>query len=420
MIRISKRTVALFALAVTAALAILLTPAARLRAADHGDAPFLANDRGADIADSYIFLDPADNTRVILSGTINGFIVPAEMVNFGIFDENIRYRFEIENNGDARPDIFIDVRFSPKQAAGNQVQTATVSFSTGQTFTAPATVPNINPTPPPQVVTTDAASGIRFFAGVTDDPFLFDVAGFGRYSNAQRACGPAFNVDCTNAAKANLQRGRDTFAGYNIMSIVLSVPRDLIRRQSNVLGLNFIVQRRSNQAVGRSGQLTGNRVTGLGRWVTVDRAAVPGINTALVPFGRKDEFNSATTVDDQNGRFAGGIVATLQALGTNETNIGILAQITVTRGDFLRLDLTIPNNNVGQPDAQGQRDAAGFPNGRRFGDDVIDTELFLINNQVPLSDNANLPDVPFQSVFPYIGFSHQPFAPGTVDDRTRN
>ena len=420
MIRTSKRTVALFALAVTAALAILLTPAARLDAADHGDAPFLANDRGADIADAYLFLDPADNTRVVIAGTINGFIVPAEMVNFGVFDENLRYRFEIENNGDTRPDIFIDVRFSPKQAAGNQVQNATVTFSTGQTFTAPGTVPNLNPTPPAPVVTTDAASGVRFFAGVTDDPFLFDIAGFNRYAAAQRACGPTFAADCTNAAKTNLQRGRDSFAGYNIMSIVLSVPRDLIRRQSNSIGLNFVTQRRSNQAIGRSGQLSGNRITGFGRWLSVDRTGVPAVNVALVPFSRKDEFNAATPLDDQNGRFAASIVATLQALGTNDTNIGILAQIAVARGDILRLDLTIPNNNVGQPDAQGQRDAAGFPNGRRFGDDVIDTELFLINNQVPLSDNANLPDVPFLSVFPYIALPHQPFAAGTVDDRTRN
>ena len=181
MYRPKSKRVALIALTLTASFLLLLAPG---RAADHGDAPFLANDRGADIADTYIFLDPADNTKVIIAGTINGFIVPNEMVNFGVFDENLRYRFEIENTGDPRPDIFIDVTFTPKQTASTQVQTATIAFSTGQTFTAPGTVPTLNPTPPDPVVTTDAATGIKFFAGVADDPFNFDITGFARFTAA--------------------------------------------------------------------------------------------------------------------------------------------------------------------------------------------------------------------------------------------
>ena len=107
MIRSRQKKFTMLALVLTLACAIALTPASRIDAADHGDAPYLANDRGADLADAYFFLDPADNTRVIVAGTINGFIVPGEMVNFGIFDENLRYRFEIENTGDARPDLFL-------------------------------------------------------------------------------------------------------------------------------------------------------------------------------------------------------------------------------------------------------------------------------------------------------------------------
>jgi hypothetical protein len=420
MFQLNGKRAALIVLAMTTVLALLLAPAEPGSAADHGDAPFVANDRGADIADSYIFLDPADNTKIIIAGTINGFIVPNEMVNFGVFDENLRYRFEIENTGDPRPDIFIDVTFTPKQTASTQVQTARVALSTGQTFTAPGTVPTLNPTPPEPVVTTDAATGIKFFAGVADDPFNFDITGFARYTAAQRACGPSFTTDCTNAAKANLGRGRDSFAGYNILAIVMSVPRELIRGQGNTVGLNFLAQRRSSQTVAKRSASSGNRVTGFGRWVTVDRMATPAVNVALIPFNRKDEFNSATTLDDANGRFAPSIVATLRALGTDDTSIGILAQVAVTRGDFLRVDLTIPNPSVGQPNAQGNRDNAGFPNGRRFGDDVVDTELFFINNRQPLSDNANQPDIPYRASFPYIAPPHQPFPAGTIDDRTRN
>src|ERR1700674_667288 len=98
------------------AMAVLLAPASRLDAADHGDAPLTAHDLGADLNDVYMFLDPNDNSRLILIMTVHGFIVPGENVNFGIFDPAIRYRFELDTNGDAKPDGDIDVRFSPRLA----------------------------------------------------------------------------------------------------------------------------------------------------------------------------------------------------------------------------------------------------------------------------------------------------------------
>src|ERR1700710_2306794 len=76
--------------------ALLLAPAT-VRAADHADAPALAQDQGADIADAYLFLDPNDNSKVIIIGTVHGFIVPGEAGNVAAFDSNIKYRFEIFN-----------------------------------------------------------------------------------------------------------------------------------------------------------------------------------------------------------------------------------------------------------------------------------------------------------------------------------
>src|SRR5439155_20061185 len=70
-------------------------------AADHGDAPNVAGDQAADLGDTYVFLDPNDNTKVFLAMTFRGFIVPGEAVNFTSFDEHVLYRFEIENTGDA-------------------------------------------------------------------------------------------------------------------------------------------------------------------------------------------------------------------------------------------------------------------------------------------------------------------------------
>ena len=109
---------------------------------------------------------------------------------------------------------------------------------------------------------------------------------------------------------------------------------------------------------------------------TIDRLGNPGVNVALVPFNRKNEYNLGTTQDDAMGRFAGAIVATLRALGTNDAGINALAEVAVNHGDFLHLDVSIPNHGSGG----GHNSGAGFPNGRRLRDDVIDMLLTIITN----------------------------------------
>ncbi len=392
------------AIALLLGFVVVFRPASKPEAADHGDAPLTAHDLGADLNDAYMFLDPNDNSRVIMILTVHGFIVPGENANFGIFDPALRYRFEIETTGDAKPDKFIDVRFSPRVAnsAGvPQAQTATVSLPNGRTFTAPATnssnSADVAPTP---VLTTDSQSGVIFFAGLTDDPFFFDIPAFARFNASIRAGAPDPGV---------FNRGRDTFAGYNTLSIALSIPVSFIRGPGNGLGLACDTQRRSPQVYNsRTGE-----VAGVGRWVNVDREGVPAVNVALVPFNLKNTYNASNSVDDANGRFAPGIVDTLQNFyRTDATSIGILASVAVTRGDILRLDLTVPNTGI-NPEAS-------FPNGRRLADDVIDIILTLVNNRQPLGDNANGNDVPFRSAFPFLAPSHQPRPPGTIDDSTRN
>src|SRR5437763_8469006 len=210
MIRSRNRRMALGALALTVALSIMLTPAPTIDAADHGDAPLTSHDLGADINDVYLFLDPTDNSKVIMIMTFHGFIVPAEASNFGIFDPAIRYRLEIENTNDAKPDAFIDVQFTQRVAVNGSpvAQTATIActgFANNRVFTAPSTnssnTADVAPTP---VITTDATTGISFFAGLTDDQFFFDIPAFGRFVASVRAGAPN---------PAVFHRGRDSFAG---------------------------------------------------------------------------------------------------------------------------------------------------------------------------------------------------------------
>jgi hypothetical protein len=384
-----------------------------VRAADHGDAPNIAGDQAADLGDVYFFLDPNDNTQAVLIMTVRGFIVPGEAVNFGIFDEKVRYRFGIENSGDAKVDATIDVVFNLRTAdpgpTGKEIlqipkaQTATITLPNGNIFTAPVLNPSLAATPPAQTVTTDSASGVSFFAGEVDDPFFFDIPGFSRFVASVRNGSP----DPTQ-----LDRGRDTFAGYNILAIALRVPVSSIKSSGNVIGLEAITQRAVQFPKKKK-----KKIKSQGAFGPIDRMGNPAVNVALVPFNLKNEYNASSTQDDAAGVFANDIIATLTALGTNTTNIGILAGVAVTHGDFVHLDVSIPNTGSGG----GTNAPAAFPNGRRLQDDVIDTLLNIITNgAITAGDHVDANDLAFADTFPFLAQSQQPFAPGVIDDNTRN
>lgn len=395
------KKLALFALLMLLAFAGPPTPAL---ASDHGDAPNNAIDRGVDLADCYMFLDPNDNSKVVMLMTLGGFIVPGENGNFGLFADaaTTRYRFEIENTGDANPDQFIDVSFSPRVAGVPQM--ATIRLPNGTSFTAPSTQPS--PTAdvaPATTVTTDPVSGISFAAGVFDDPFFFDIPAFGRFIASVRAGSPN---------PAVFQRGRDSFAGYNVLAIALSIPAAQLRGSAgNSIGMSQALQRRVFTITTANGTVVGS-----GGFVNTDRQGLPAINVALIPFARKNEYNRSNPAQDAAGKFANDIVATLTLLGTNSTNINILAGLAVAKGDILRLDTSTANAGPG-----GGTSAAGaYPNGRQLRNDVIDTTLFFIANQTPLGDSVNANDVPFRDTFPFLAAAQQPRVAGTIEDNTRN
>jgi hypothetical protein len=382
--------------------------------------------------------------------TINPFLISSEIIGQAIFDHNIRYRFEIENTGDARTDRFIDVHFD--RYVGREVrpgQMATITLPTGRSFRAElpiatqgADVPDI--TPPPLKVTTDTASGVSFYAGTNDDPFFLDNTAANRYvlssirnpGNPDRAIfrnRAGFNApdgsspDADRQGPAPLQGGttgqdpgpgRDTYSGFNTLTIALSVPASMLRGTGNVIGLNGVTQRQRVQLVRTDGQVVGS-----GPWVTVDREGLPLVNNGLIPPARKDEYNGATPVDDARGRFRADIIQSLRNFGTNDAHINRLLALIQENGDILRLDLTVPNRGPGG----GNNPEGGAPNprnnfalgGRRLQDDVADATFTLINNGQPLGDFSDRNDLAFGNVFPFVAPQVMPNPNGVNDPDTR-
>ncbi|MEP6956853.1 MAG: DUF4331 family protein, partial [Chthoniobacterales bacterium] len=306
-------------LAIAAALAALPLLCSTSKASDHIDSPNLAQDRGSDIADMWAFLDPNDNSKVVLIASTQGFIVSGEHFGMVIFDSNIRYRFEIENTGDATPDLFLDVKYTP--GVGRlTTQNATITLHTSSDPTAPGAQTFVNFQAPTTkasqapnsiyqiepAITTDGPSGTKFFGGAADDPFFLDDTGANRF-----VADSLKNPGNPDKGLLGLRRGRDTYAGFNTLITAVSVPASLLRGTVPVVGVNFVTQRRVNQ-VNAGGAVTGN-----GRFVTVDRQGGPLVNNGLIPASRKNEYNNAKTEDDVAGRFVADLTTDLQNFGTD-------------------------------------------------------------------------------------------------------
>jgi len=475
-----KRKLAFVALLLTLGLTFQLTLPWSASASDHIDGPQLAHDHASDINDMYFFLDPNDNSHVVMIMTINPFMISSEIIGQAIFDHNLRYRFEIENTGDARPDRFIDVRFTRGVGRETAPQTARITLSDGQGFEAPidtsTPIPEIPsadtshfditnvingenfialtniPTqgadtndiqPPALPVTTDAASGTSFFAGITEDPFFLDNTAANRFvlSSVRNPGNPNRNVfrnragfnapdgsspDADRQGPAPLQArnqgvdqgpGRDTYSGFNTLTIAISVPVQSLRSgisRTRILGLNGVTQRQRIQKVRPDGQVSGEGV-----WITVDREGVPLVNNGLIPPSRKDEYNGAQTVDDANGRFRADLITSLQNFGTNQDFTGRILNMIQVNGDIIRLNSRVPNTGTGG----GDNPDGGPANmgGRRLRDDVADATFTLINNGLPLGDFVDRNEFLFGNTFPFVAPQIMPNPNGinSVDTRLR-
>ncbi len=406
MISKKNKNLVFAALIIAVGMAILPVLTTRTSASDHIDSPIITQDRGSDLADTFAFLDPKDNSKVVLIMSTQGFLVSGEHFGMAIFDHNIRYRFEIENTGDAKPDEFIDVYYS-KGLGRVTPQTATIELPNGKKFTAQTTVSDQEYKAPEFVITNNKENNAAFYAGVADDPFFLDDTG------ANRTVASAIK----NPGKPNIkllsERGRDTYAGFNTLITAVSVPASMLKGKGNVIGINSVTQRRERMEIKKN-----NVIEGDGDWVTIDRDGGPLVNNGLIPPPRKDEYNAASTEDDAKGRFKDDIVKSLKLFNTDDAHIAMLAKAAVENGDILRLDMTVPNKGAGG----GNNKDGGFGKmgGRRLQDDVVDAVFTIINNGKPLGDRVDANELPFNDQFPFVAKPHQPFPPGSgAEDRTR-
>ena len=340
-------------------------------AADHLDAPGLTPPGGdvrLDLTDVYAF---RKSGRAVLVMNVNGFTAKGKQATFAsgvpsvTATRRVRYRFQVDNNGDARPDVTLTVTFG--RPDGHGVQSLTVTRN-GRTLVRGSTSAFGK-------VVANNSTGVRAFAGMRDDPFFFDLPGF--LDILSTTPGKSF-IGCTGARP-------DKFAGTNVSSIVLSLdPALLTRRGSSKIGVWATTSMGSAQ---------------------VDRMGRPAIATVFVPNNPfepkgsepslKDTFNHASPRNDQV-RFRGEIVDSLQTL----------FKLNDAKGDNTADDAGKINGLADTllPDILtfDTKSSSGFLNGRRLADDVIDAELNLITEGAVTGDCVNGNDRRFKAGFPYL------------------
>jgi hypothetical protein len=197
-------------LLVTAITAIALCAGGYLIAADHIDSPTVTN-QPSDITDVYVFRGENPDNLVFVANT-QGLLSPAATAG-AHFDEQTMIEFNIDNNGDNIEDLVIQCIakngmmkvYGPFQPS----VTGTTSYLGINNFKGQVKI-----TPYGQPAIVSEQNGIKIFAGPRDDPFFFDLV--------------RFRQVISGAASSFNNPGNDTFAGTNILGLVVEVPKTLL------------------------------------------------------------------------------------------------------------------------------------------------------------------------------------------------
>jgi uncharacterized protein DUF4331 len=448
------------------------------KASSHREAPLISQDPMADNTDVYAFRSPDAADTVTIIANYIPLESPAGGPNFPAFDDTVLYEIHVDNNGDAKEDLTYQFRFHTQTRNPNSFLYNTgpitslddPNWNRPQTYgvtvvqqgpgnssrsrvlgTNLATPPdNIGPRSTPNYDTLATAAihalsgGIKVFAGQRDDPFfvdlgsVFDLAGLRPFNSFHLIPLP-------------VEPGRDAVARYNTHSIVIQVPiAQLVQPPNTTIGIYASASRQKVRILREDGSNDDN-----GPFVQVSRLAEPLINEAVIPLGKKDFWNRSDPEDDaqfetfylnpevsrlENALYGappqghpGGALAPIDVTGRTDlvaillTGVPGLNFTGTKKADLLRLNTSIaPTAAVGAGNPLGvlAGDLAGFPNGRRLEDDIVDIELrafaqgygSILNgllglpNKSPnnlLSDGVDKNDKPFLTSFPYVASPHQ-------------
>ena len=431
--RFARSSVFLGSAVLAAALAV-----APAHASSHREAPLITATPRLDGTDFYMFrsYETGRNGFVTLIANYYPLQDPFAGPNYFQLEPRGVYEIHIDNDGDGVEDITFQFRFRNEQedialnVGGVNVPIPLIQIGKVGVGGNPADVANLNVresytlsiirgdrrTGSRQSVTNADTGETRFAKPVDNIGFktLPDYAayaaahihniqipgcGAGRVFVGQRKDSFVVNVgetfDLINYANPVGEKfantGRDDLADKNITSLILEVPISCLVAKDPVIGGWTTSSRFAGEAEDGDEDLENNNDL-----VQISRLGMPLFNELLIGINEKDAFNASEPKGD--ARFAvfvnnPTLPAIIESLfGTGAPTLfprqdlvatfltgraGLNQPAGVRPAEMTRLNTSTP---VTPPDKQNRLgviagDAAGFPNGRRPGDDVVDIEL---------------------------------------------
>jgi hypothetical protein len=282
------------------------------------------------------------------------------------------------------------------------------------------------------------SGGITVFAGTVDDPFFIDLGATFDSVNYRGVPGSPGDPVLTSAIDGDNTHNYapDAVGGFNVNSIVLELPITMLTVDGQ---LHPPSDKRA--VIGTYGSTARNLLTvrrspnpfeNIGPLQQVNREGNSLINELIIGTGFKNRFSEDFPVHDK--QFANFVLeptlaAVLASAGipvapNPRTDLLLLVQYQppICPGcgpkdagpiaDLLRLNTGIPPTPVGQQLRLGfiAGDVAGYPNGRRPIDDVVDISLRAVEGilvsptlyGLPLGDGVNTKIEGFNNSFPYV------------------
>ncbi len=452
----------------------------------HREAPNISLDPTADNTDVYAFTAQNAPASLTVIANWIPLEDPAGGPNFYNFDPRADYFINIDNTGDGRADIRYRWKFKTRIRDRNSFLYAkpgvtsikdpdlnlqqsynvfkeTITRPGGRARTTTQRIARNIPVAPNNVgpktfngtggydaVANQAVrplnGGGQTFAGQRDEAFYIDLGATFDAINLEG--GGTNRVPAGQRGTGNRGGGKDDTAGLNVHSIALQVPESQVTRNgqlvANAKASNAVVGVWSSTERRRLEVQNANFGTGgSGGKVQVSRLANPLVNELVVPLGRKDEYNRSTPNQDAKkfGAFVlkpevARLLNALFKLGVKETGrtdivtallTGIPGVTQISKNpaaaDTLKINMGVPPSTTENRFGVIGGDMAGYPNGRRLGDDAVDITLrvvggFLVpesqgGKKLPLGDGVDQNDKAQLATFPYIpgpasGFDSDP------------
>ncbi|MBK7877399.1 MAG: DUF4331 domain-containing protein [Planctomycetes bacterium] len=272
-----------------------------------------------------------------------------------------------------------------------------------------------------EIALPDGSTG-RMFVGQRKDPFQVNL-------------GEAFDLVNLNPV-GDPAAAPNTIDDANVTSIVLELPIQFVTANSPIVGgwtTASLRQARVLNPAPRSAVENKVTVEG-GAWVQVSRLSMPLVNELVIGIKDKDRFNASEPVDD--AQFADyvtnptlpallqalfGVTAPTQFPRSDLVSIfltgvdGVNQPVNVRGAEMLRLNTSTAAVPAGQQNRLGVvgGDVAGYPNGRRPGDDVVDISLRAVmgvlldagvapSGQLPYTDGTMMDASFVDAMFPYL------------------